>query len=230
MSRSRYRVNKRSMKGESIYVEMTLESLVASGLSQEQANDILAAHKAALAGNYVPKARFDEVSTSLKERDTQIAGLKKFEGTAQELQTKVTELEAANKQKDAEMQKALAAERKRNAMMRQLDGKVHDVDLVLGQIDVEKVSCGDDGTLTGFEDQIKGLKEKKGFLFVAETQNPQQQNSTQSGYRVVGKTPPEGADPTQSTDPAAEYGKQLAESKLQAQKQLQEGTNHYFKT
>lgn len=210
-------------------MDMTLESLVAAGFTQEQANSILAAHKAAISGNFIPKARFDEVSNSLKERDEQIAGLKKFEGTATELQTKVTELEAANKQKDAEMAKALAAERKKNAMLRQLDGKVHDVDLVLGQIDVEKVSCSEDGTLTGFEDQIKSLQEKKGFLFVTET-DPQPKD-TQPGFRVAGQTPPDGKDPTnpQQLSEAETLAKQLAQRKLAEQQALQKGAEAYFK-
>lgn len=210
-------------------MDMTLESLVAAGFTQEQANNILAAHKAAITGQYVPKARFDEVSNSLKERDTQIAGLKQFEGTATELQTKVAELEAANKQKDAEMAKALAAERKRNAMLRQLDGKVHDVDLVLGQIDVEKVSCSEDGTLTGFEDQIKGLREKKGFLFVEET-DPQVKE-TQPGFRVAGQTPPDGKDPDsgKKLSEAEALAKQLAQQKLAEQTALQKGAESYFK-
>ena len=210
-------------------MDMTLESLVAAGFSQEQANNILAAHKAAITGQYVPKARFDEVSNSLKERDTQIAGLKKFEGTATELQTKVAELEEANKQKDAEMAEALATERKRNAMLRQLDGKVHDVDLVLSQIDVEKVSCGEGGSLTGFEDQIKGLQEKKGFLFVAET-DPQQKE-TQPGFRVAGQTPPDGKDPDsgKKLSEAEALAKQLAQQKLAEQTALQKGAESYFK-
>ena len=68
-------------------MEMTLESLMAEGLSQEQATKVLNAHKAAVSGAYVPKSRFDEVNTQLSnanaqvsERDAQIAGLKKFEG------------------------------------------------------------------------------------------------------------------------------------------------------
>ena len=128
-------------------MEMTQESLVAAGFTAEQAKQILDAHKASLSGNYIPKARFDEVNTQLataneqvKERDTQIAGLKKFEGDNAALQQKISDLETANKNKDTEMQNALLSERKTNAAKMKLNGKVHDVDLVLGLIDMEKVS------------------------------------------------------------------------------------------
>lgn len=212
-------------------MEMTLEALVAAGISQEQAKEILDAHKAEISGKYVPKARFDEVSNSLKDRDTQIAGLKKFEGTAQELQAKVTELETANKAKDAEMAKALAAERKKSAMTGKLSGKVHDVDMVLSQIDQDKVSIGDDGALVGFDDQVKALQEKKGFLFIAET-DPTAGQQTQPGFQVKGKTPPESAGTgtgTPQLSEAEQLGKQMAERKLAQQKQMNEGTQHYFK-
>ena len=90
-------------------MEMTQESLVAGGLTQEQAKAVLDAHKTALTDKYVPKARLDEATAErdkakelVKERDTQIAGLKKFEGDATALQTKVAELESIQAILDSE--------------------------------------------------------------------------------------------------------------------------------
>lgn len=220
-------------------MEMTVESLVAAGFTQEQATQIIAAHKAALAGQYVPKSRFDEVSQQVKDRDQQITELGKFKGTAEELQTKVTELEAKNQQQAQEAAAALIAERKRNALVSQLTGKVHDVDLVLSQIDQEKVSVAENGTVIGFEDQLKALKETKGFLFVEKAPADQQQQSEQgtsweqmlSGIRLQGKIPPEGGetkpDPKKPADVA--FGEALAQQMLAAQKQVANGTEHYFK-
>lgn len=215
-------------------MEMTLESLIAEGLSQEQAQKVLNVHKAAVSGSYVPKARFDEVNTQLSnanaqvsERDAQIAGLKKFEGDNASLQTRISELETANQAKDNEMKVALAKERKANAMRLSLTGKVHDVDLVLSQIDAEKVSAGEDGKLTGFDEQVNALKESKKFLFVEEA--PAKPNPY-AGFRVVGKTPPEGGDnpPAEQNTPEA-FGVNLAKRKMAAADAAKKAQEHYFK-
>lgn len=213
-------------------MEMTLESLTAAGISQEQAQEILNAHKASISGNFIPKARFDEVNNQLssannqiKERDTQIAGLKKFEGDATAFQQKITELENANKAKDAEMAAALLKERKQSAMRLQLNGKAHDVDMVLNQIDIEKVTFDKDGNLSGFEEQLKPLKESKKFLFVEETEpkpNPL------AGMKIFGTTPPDGGTPPEKIDTPDAFGKALAQKKLAAQKQASEAQKHYF--
>jgi len=214
-------------------MEMTQESLVAAGLTSEQAKQVLEAHKAAVSGAYVPKARFDEVNTQLsnanaqvKERDTQIAGLKKFEGDNAALQTRISELETANQAKDAEAKAALAKERKANAMRLSLAGKVHDVDLVLSQIDTDKVSAGDDGKLTGFDEQVKALQEAKKFLFVEETAK----SNPYAGFRVVGKTPPEGGDnpPAEQNTPEA-FGANLAKRKIAAADAAKKAQEHYFR-
>ena len=102
---------------------MDKEKLIAMGLNEEQVADVLKLHKEAIDSNYVPIHRFNEVNTELKttraalaDRDKQIEGLKKFEGTATELQAKVKELEDANKAADAKYKQELAAERQRNAV------------------------------------------------------------------------------------------------------------------
>lgn len=215
-------------------MEMTQESLVASGFTQEQAKAILDAHKASLSGNYIPKSRFDEVNTQLataneqvKERDTQIAGLKKFEGDNATLQQKISDLETANKNKDTEMQNALLSERKKNAVKMQLNGKVHDVDLVLGLIDMEKVSFDKENNLTGFDEQLKPLQEGKKYLFVEE--KPKESNPY-AGFKIVGKTPPESGDnpPAQIDTPEA-FGASLAKQKIAAQNAAKKASDHYFK-
>ena len=74
------------------------------GLSDEQIDKFI---KDAINDKFIPKHRFDEVNEKNKqltddvsERDKQISNLKKFEGDNATLQTKITELENANKQKD----------------------------------------------------------------------------------------------------------------------------------
>lgn len=220
-------------------MEMTVESLVAAGYTQEQATQIIAAHKAALAGQYVPKARFDEVSQQVKDRDQQIAELGKFKGTAEELTNKVTELEAQNQKQAQEAAAALVAERKRNAMTAALNGQVHDVGMVLSLIDTEKVSVAEDGTMVGFADQLKTLQETKAFLFKPQEEpKPDGQQKVTGGldallqgFQVQGKTPPEGGYTPPKEKPPADvaFGAALAEQVLAQQKQVSAGQDHYFK-
>lgn len=60
---------------------MTKEQLLATGLNEAQTISVLKLHKEALDGNYIPKYRFDEVSTELKTTKEQITEppyIKKF--------------------------------------------------------------------------------------------------------------------------------------------------------
>lgn len=220
-------------------MEMTQESLIASGFTAEQAKQILDAHKAAVTGNYIPKARFDEINTQLTnanaqvaERDAQIKTLEGFKGTNEELQAQVTKLQADNQAKDAEMKKALEQERLTNAMTNALHGKVHDATLVLSQIDASKVSLGSDGKLVGFDDQVKSLQESKKFLFVEGTGSSGDNDpkpNPYAGFRVVGKTPADGNPATPEIKTPEDFGANLAKRKLEAQKAAEKANDHYFK-
>ena len=102
---------------------MTKDQLLALGLTEEQATNILKVHREAIDGQYVAKHRFDEVNGELKtskeqlaERDKQITELKKFEGDNKSLQEKIESLETENKQKDEQHEATFALERKKNAI------------------------------------------------------------------------------------------------------------------
>ena len=82
---------------------MKKEDLLAMGLTEEQADKVMDG----LNGDFVTKSRFNEVNTELKaartalsERDKQLEELKKVDAAA--LQAQITQLQADNKQKDAD--------------------------------------------------------------------------------------------------------------------------------
>lgn len=82
---------------------MTLEQLMKMGLTEEQAKQVMGL----LDGNFVPKDRFNQLNTELKQakddlksRDGQLEELKKSTGDAEALQKKITELQAENKSLD----------------------------------------------------------------------------------------------------------------------------------
>jgi hypothetical protein len=219
-------------------MEFTKEGLIAAGYTDAQATAILAAHAKAIENSYVPIHRFNEVNTELKntktaltERDTQITQLKKFEGTAAELQTKVTQLETDNKGKDEQYKKEIAAERKRNAvkfsLLEDAEGKPHDVDMVMGLFNLEQITIEDatGKVSTGFKEQRDNLRKEKAFLFEtkagdgAGNNNQNNQNSgnqnQNTGWKPKGNPPASGSDNNAGTGAeAASYGKSLAAIKL----------------
>ncbi|MEG0258720.1 MAG: phage scaffolding protein [Lysinibacillus sp.] len=148
---------------------MKKEDLIALGLTEEQADKVIAGY-----GQMVPKSRLDEKINELKtandtitERDTQLEGLKKIDAAG--LQTKITELQQENDQAKLNHAKQLKDERLNTALKLDLTGKVHDVDLVVSLIDKEQIELDEKGNITkGLDEQRKSLQESKSFLFVPE--------------------------------------------------------------
>lgn len=201
--------------------KMKKEQLVAAGLSEEQAANVLKLYKDTIDGQFIPKHRFDEVNNELKttkeqltERDNQIKDLKKFEGDAKALQDKITELEDANKQKDAEYKSSLALERKKNALRTALfedeKGKPHDTDLVMSLFNLDNIVFDEaTGKITsGYKEQSENIRKEKTFLFEEKpdpTKNP--------GWKPKGNDPKDGEGGA-GPDTSEAYGKSLAAVKL----------------
>ncbi len=207
---------------------MTKEQLLAAGLSEAQTANVLKLHKEALDGNYIPKHRFDEVSTELKttkeqitERDKQIDGLKKFEGDSKALSDKIKEMETSNATKDAEYKKSLAQERKQNSIKLTLledeNGKPHDVNMVMSLFKLDQIVV-DETTgkpTSGFKEQYDSIRKEKAFLFAAK----EEAKPGTPGWKPAGNPPPDG-NPDKGKDDkpdviASAYGKSLAASRLQ---------------
>ena len=200
---------------------MKKEQLVAAGLSEEQAANVLKLYKDTIDGQFIPKHRFDEVNNELKttkeqltDRDKQIEDLKKFEGDTKELTDKIKELEEANKAKDAEYKANLTLEKKKNALRTNLledeTGKPHDVDMVMGLFNLDNIVLDETtGKITsGYKEQSESIRKEKTFLFEAKTdptKNP--------GWKPKGNDPKDGEGGT-GPDTSEAYGKSLAAVKL----------------
>ena len=206
---------------------MTKEQLLAAGLTEEQATNILKLHKEAIDGNYVAKHRFDEVNAELKtakeqitERDKQITELKKFEGDSKALQEKIAELEAANAAKDKEYKANLALERKKNAIKLALledeNGKPYDVDMVMGLFNLEQIVI-DEATgkiSSGFKEQNDAIRKEKAFLFSPKEDANKGGDGKPTGWKPAGTPPADGDKGGGGADPSVSYGKSLAQIKL----------------
>lgn len=164
---------------------MNKEKLIEMGLTEELATKVAKE----LDGNYVPKTRFNEVNTELKqakdqvkERDSQLETLKKSVGDSKELKKQIETLQNENKTKD----EAHAAEIKQikidAAVDKALsDAKVKNLKAVKALLDLDKAELSDDGTVKGLDVQIKTLSEAEDSKFLFDVTNTQK-NQNSKGF------------------------------------------------
>lgn len=168
---------------------MTKESLMAMGLTEDQATKVMEA----LNGSFVPKTRFNEVNTELqtakatiKERDSQLEALQKSTGDVEALKNQITELQTAN----TDQQKKHDAELKKLKIDNAVDSALKDAKAInpatvrpLLTAFLEKATVSDDGTISGLSDEIGKLVKAEGtsFLFKADTTTPTVSGTSPAG-------------------------------------------------
>ena len=189
---------------------MTKESLMAMGLTEEQATKVMGG----LNGSFVTKTRFNEVNEELKtakatitDRDTQLETLKKSGADATALQEQITQLQADNAAKD----KAHAEEIQKIKMDNAVDKALTDAKAInpatvkpLLAAFLEKAVLDDDGTIRGLADEIGKLAKTEGtsFLFKADdtTQTTTISGASPAGSSSVNPTTKAGAYETRLAD------------------------------
>jgi hypothetical protein len=194
---------------------MNKEQFVALGLSEEQATKAAEASAEELKG-FVPKARFDEVNEAKKQAEKdrdgvsgQLEELKKSAGVSEELKQQIETLQNENKTAKEQYEAKLKDMSLSTALKLALTGQVHDPDIVAGLLDKTKIELDDNGSVKGgLDDQLKTLRDNKGFLFVPEeTPKPQ--------FQPRGAAPVGGANggnpPGQQT--GYDAGKSIAEQR-----------------
>ena len=151
---------------------MQKEALLQIGLTEEQADKILGLFAESILKSYVPKEKLEEaekenirLTTSLKERDTQLEGLKATAGLSEELQKKLDAAIAKN-QKDSEQAAAeFAAYKKDNSInLYLLKIGAKNAKAVKALLDLDKVSV-DGENLIGIKEQLDALKISDAYLF-----------------------------------------------------------------
>lgn len=215
---------------------MTIEQLMEQGYTKEQATQIMKLHNEALKDKFVPKHRFDEVNDknkqleqSVTDRDTQIKNLKKFEGDADALKTKIEELETSNKEKDAQHQKEISELKVNNAIKFALNGKVQDkaIDLVEGLIERDKIKINDDGTVLGLDEQLAKIKEDRSFLFTEEGKKTQVDPNKNPGFKFEGSDPDDKHDNQDKTQ-AEMMVESLISDRTQGNESITKANETYF--
>lgn len=157
---------------------MTQEQFETLGIEKGLAGKAAEESKKELEG-YVDKATYDQTEQQRKQLErsvndykSQLEVLKTSAGDNEALQQQIADLQSQNKQKDLEHQKELDDLKMTAAIRMAVSGTAQDSDLVAGLLDRKKLILGEDGKVTGLEEQVKALKESKPFLFKAEQAPP----------------------------------------------------------
>lgn len=149
---------------------MSLKEILGEEL-YSQVTDKLGDKKIAIVsdGNWIPKAKFDDVNTEKNEYKTQIDNLNQELG---KLKEKLKDNDNAN-ETIADLQKQIADKeielektRKSNAIkLEVLKANPNDVADILPHLKDDTITIAEDGTITGLKEQLEGLKESKPYLF-----------------------------------------------------------------
>lgn len=138
------------------------EDLIAMGLTEEQAQKVMDS----IDGNFVTKVRFNEINEenktlkqSVSDRDKQLESLKKSSGDNAELKKQIETLQ----QQNTDQRKAHEAELNQLKLDNAIDAALTAAGAKNGKavkalLDVAKVKFGEDGKLTGLEEQIKAVQ------------------------------------------------------------------------
>lgn len=151
---------------------MKKEDFLKLGVPEELAVKCESAFAEEIKG-YIPKARFNEVNEenkSLKadvsERDKQLEDLKKPSGDNAELKKQIEALQTANR----EQQKAHEAEMNQLRLENAVDSALAAAGAKNGKtvkalLQLDKVKLGEDGKLSGLDEQLSEIRKSDGYLF-----------------------------------------------------------------
>lgn len=164
---------------------MKKEDLIAMGLTEDQAKKVMDS----LDGNFVTKARFNEVNEenktlkqSVADRDKQLEDLKKSSGDNAELKKQIETLQ----QQNADQKKAHDAEMAQLKLDNAIDAALtaagaKNIKAVRAMIDTSKMKLGEDGTVEGLSDAIKAVQKSDSYMFNTVQQKQQTFKAFQPG-------------------------------------------------
>lgn len=165
---------------------MTKEKLLELGITEEQAVKVLE-----MAGETIPRGRFNEVNEAnkelkkqLEERDAQLEQLKKADNT-EELKAKIDELKKANEAATAEYDAKVKVMKLDHAVEAALTGaKAKNITAVKALLNLAGAELDDKGAVKGLDEQIKALAKGEGTAFLFESAAP-----APAGANIFGMSP-----------------------------------------
>lgn len=154
---------------------MDKESLIAMGLTDEQATKIMQD----INNNYAPKTQFNQINTELqtakntiKERDKQLETLQKSTGDINALEKQITDLQTENKNQQTKHDEQIKAFKLENAIEKELiSAKAINPATVKPLLSsfLEKATLSEDGTVLGLKEQIENLVKDQNTSFLFKT-------------------------------------------------------------
>ena len=148
-------------------------------------------------GSYIPKGKFDEERTNVKNLRTQLADVQTKLNEAQSsltgmdaLKTQLAQFTQDLASKDAQIRK-MGLEHSISDAIR--EAKPRNIKVIMSMLDMDKIKQSDDGKLEGISDQLDALKKSDPYLF------------------DEAKPSKGGTDPRKDPDPGAQ-GNQYAEA------------------
>lgn len=149
------------------------ELLKKLGIADTEVEKIDAEVRKTLPLHFVPKSQYNDVSEAKKQAEKdrdkvagQLEDLKKSAGDNETLKAEITKLQDENKTAKTDYEAKVKDLQLTTALKLALAGEAHDPDIVAGLLDKSKIELDDSGAVKGgLDDQVKALRESKGFLF-----------------------------------------------------------------
>lgn len=165
--------------------DLGLEKEAIDKIMAENGNDV----NAAKADYEAVKQERDSLTTQVAERDKQLEQLKQSSGDHEVLQQQIAALQTENKTAKEKYEADMKDLKLSTAIKLMVGSSAHDADLVAGLFDKSKLVLGEDGNVSGLEEQLKAIRKDKAFLFKEE-----KPGTVIKGGKPAesGGTPPEG--------------------------------------
>ena len=176
---------------------MKREELREMGLTDEQVNNVMGMHSAEMNElhskvNTITGER-DQYKNELESNSSKLKDLQKSAKDNEALQGQLNDLQQQFKQSQDESAKKIASLKLNSAVDVAIAGSnARNGKAVRALLDMDKIQMGDDGNLTGLDDQLSSLQESDSYLF--ETQSQNTSNSTISGNPSGGNSDGDNRD------------------------------------
>lgn len=163
---------------------MQREELRKMGLTDEQVNNVMGMHSAEVNDlhskvNTITGER-DQYKNELDSNSSKLKDLQKSAKDNEALQGQLNDLQQQFKQSQDESAKKIASLKLNSAVDVAIAGSnARNGKAVRALLDMGKIQMGEDGKLTGLDDQLTSLQESDSYLFEDKSQNTS--NSTISG-------------------------------------------------
>ncbi len=199
---------------------MEKSELLAIGLNEDQASAVIRLFKPYAKDRTSIeqlKEELERAKSAISERDSQIDALKSASGDADSLRAKIEDLQKQNAENEQKYKDQLNASRKAFAVKQAISEskfKPQNAEIIMSQMDLDKIFLDNDGSLTGFNEQHQRLIETAPYLFKHEDVSPSMKN----GFFVHGTSEFKPQEDEHKPFVAnAEFGKRLAEMELKQQ-------------